>query len=207
MNPGENMIYLASKSPRRQELLDQIAIRFEVLDVPAQDPVHADMVNETVLTGEKAHDYVLRLAREKAEYAWQFLVASNRIKYPVLAADTTVVIDGTIIGKPGSKDEAFEMLRTLSGRTHQVLTGVAVKYNEHLFQSVQTSDVTFATMSPENIKAYIDTGEPFDKAGGYGIQGLAGKFVSHIQGSYSGIMGLPLYETSILLRKAGVIIP
>lgn len=207
MNPGDNMIYLASKSPRRQELLEQIAIRFKVLDVPAQDPVHADMVDETAHTGENAHDYVCRLAREKAEYAWQYLVASNRAEYPVLAADTTVVIDGAIIGKPGSRNEAFEMLKTLSGRTHQVLTGVAVKYNEHLFQAVQTSDVTFASLSDENIMAYIDTGEPFDKAGGYGIQGLAGKFVSHIQGSYSGIMGLPLYETSMLLKKAGVIIP
>lgn len=207
MHPGENMIYLASKSPRRQELLNQIAVRFTILDVPQQDPVHSDMVNEAVHSGENAYDYVSRIAREKAEYARQFLVTQNMPEHPVLTADTTVVMEGEIIGKPADKNEAAEILRRLSGKTHQVLTSVAVRNKEHLFQTVQTSDVTFALLTSRHINAYVDTGEPFDKAGGYGIQGLAGKFITHITGSYSGIMGLPLYETTVLLRKAGISIP
>lgn len=207
MHPGENMIYLASKSPRRQKLLNQIAVRFTILDVPQQDPVHSDMVNEAVHSGENAYDYVSRIAREKAEYARQFLVTQNMPEHPVLTADTTVVMEGEIIGKPTDKNEAAEILRRLSGKTHQVLTSVAVRNKEHLFQTVQTSDVTFALLTSRHINAYVDTGEPFDKAGGYGIQGLAGKFITHITGSYSGIMGLPLYETTVLLRKAGISIP
>lgn len=207
MHPGENMIYLASKSPRRQELLNQIAVRFTILDVPQQDPVHSDMVNEAVHSGENAYDYVSRIAREKAEYARKFLVTQNMPEHPVLTADTTVVMEGEIIGKPADKNEAAEILRRLSGKTHQVLTSVAVRNKEHLFQTVQTSDVTFALLTSRHINAYVDTGEPFDKAGGYGIQGLAGKFITHITGSYSGIMGLPLYETTVLLRKAGISIP
>lgn len=207
MHPGENMIYLASKSPRRQKLLNQIAVRFTILDVPQQDPVHSDMVNEAVHSGENAYDYVSRIAREKAEYARQFLVTQNMPEHPVLTADTTVVMEGEIIGKPADKNEAAEILRRLSGKTHQVLTSVAVRNKEHLFQTVQTSDVTFALLTSRHINAYVDTGEPFDKAGGYGIQGLAGKFITHITGSYSGIMGLPLYETTVLLRKAGISIP
>ena len=207
MHPGENMIYLASKSPRRQKLLNQIAVRFTILDVPQQDPVHSDMVNEAVHSGENAYDYVSRIAREKAEYARQFLVTQNMPEHPVLTADTTVVMEGEIIGKPADKNEATEILRRLSGKTHQVLTSVAVRNKEHLFQTVQTSDVTFALLTSRHINAYVDTGEPFDKAGGYGIQGLAGKFITHITGSYSGIMRLPLYETTLLLRKAGISIP
>lgn len=207
MHSGDNMIYLASKSPRRQELLNQIAVRFEILDVPQQDPVHADMVNETVHPGENAYDYVSRIAREKAEYAWRFLMTQQKSRRPVLTADTTVVMDDRIIGKPADKNEAFEILHALSGNTHQVLTSVAIRYHEHLFQTVQTSDVTFGPLTSQHINAYIDTGEPFDKAGGYGIQGLAGKFITRITGSYSGIMGLPLYETTVLLRKAGIFIP
>lgn len=203
----DDTIYLASKSPRRQELLNQIAVRFCLLDVPSQDTVHADMIDETARPGENALDYVSRLAGEKAQYAWRFLVSTDKKRYPVLTADTTVTIDRQILGKPANRDEAFDMLSCLSGRTHQVLTAVAVIYDGRLWQTVQVSDVTFATMTPEQISAYTDTGEPYDKAGGYGIQGLAGKFISGIKGSYSGIMGLPLYETTVLLRKAGVFIP
>lgn len=207
MPTEDNLIYLASRSPRRQELLHQIAVRFEILDVPAQDTIHYDMVDETVRSGEKAGDYVKRLAREKAEYAWRFLQTQNRTKRPVLAADTTVVIGERILGKPQNREEAFDTLWLLSGKKHRVLTGVAVKKDDRLFQTVQVSNVTFASLSRENIEAYIDTGEPYDKAGAYGIQGLAGKFIQHIEGSYSGIMGLPLYETTGLLRKAGIFIP
>ena len=154
MHSGENMIYLASKSPRRQKLLNQIAVRFAILDVPQQDPVHSDMVNEAVHSGENAYEYVSRIAREKAEYAWQFLVTQNMPEYPVLTADTTVVMEGEIIGKPADKSEAAEILRRLSGKTHQVLTSVAVRNKEHLFQTVQTSNVTFALLTSRHINAY-----------------------------------------------------
>ncbi len=203
----DDMIYLASKSPRRQELLNQIAVPFRLLEVPAQDTIHADMIDETVRPDENARDYVDRLAREKAQYAWRFLASTDKKRYPVLTADTTVSIGQQILGKPANRDEAFDMLSRLSGHTHQVLTAVAVIYEEHLWQTVQISDVTFASLTPEQISAYTETGEPYDKAGGYGIQGLAGKFISGIRGSYSGIMGLPLYETTVLLRKAGVLVP
>ena len=188
-------------------MLNQIAVQFRLLEVPAQDTVHADMIDETVRPDENALDYVSRLAREKAQYAWRFLISTDKKRYPVLTADTTVTIDRQILGKPENRDEAFAMLSCLSGRTHQVLTAVAVIRDEQLWQTVQISDVTFASLTPEQISAYTETGEPYDKAGGYGIQGLAGKFISGIQGSYSGIMGLPLYETTVLLRKAGVLIP
>ena len=201
------MIYLASKSPRRQELLNQIGIQFIVLDVPAQDNVNSDMVDETVLANENAADYVNRLSRDKAGCAWQYLISGNMTRHPVLTADTTVVLDNLILGKPQNRDQAGDMMERLSGKTHQVLTSVAIRHHDFFSQVLQTSRVTFARLSPENIEAYIDTSEPYDKAGGYGIQGLAGKFIKHIEGSYSGIMGLPLYETTGLLRKAGIAIP
>ena len=202
-----HMIYLASKSPRRQELLDQIGIQFTVLDVPPQDTASADMIDETVLTNENATDYVNRLSRDKADCAWQFLTSRAIARHPVLTADTTVVLDDLILGKPQNREEAGEMMKRLSGRTHQVLTSVAVRNGDFFSQVLQTSCVTFAVLSSDNIEAYINTSEPYDKAGGYGIQGLAGKFIKHIEGSYSGIMGLPLYETSELLKKAGIAVP
>lgn len=202
-----HMIYLASKSPRRQELLDQIGIQFTVLDVPPQDTANADMIDETVLTNENATDYVNRLSRDKADCAWQFLTSRAIARHPVLTADTTVVLDDLILGKPQNREEAGEMMKRLSGRTHQVLTSVAVRNGDFFSQVLQTSSVTFAVLSSDNIEAYINTSEPYDKAGGYGIQGLAGKFIKHIEGSYSGIMGLPLYETSELLKKAGIAVP
>jgi septum formation protein len=123
---------------------------------------------------------------------------------PVLTADTTVTIDGRILGKPLHADEAVEMLERLSGRTHQVLTSVAVHYIDMTEQITQVSNVRFATLKPEIIKAYCATSEPYDKAGGYGIQGAAALFIEHIEGSHSGIMGLPLFETATLLRLAGL---
>lgn len=204
---GKNMIWLASKSPRRQELLTQIGIRFAILDVPAQDIINADMVDETVLAHENAADYVNRLSGSKADCAWQFLTSQNFARCPVLTADTTVVLDKVILGKPRDRDEACLMMERLSGKTHQVLTSVAIRNGEFFTQALQTSSVSFAKLTPENIEAYISTSEPYDKAGGYGIQGLAGKFIRFIEGSYSGIMGLPLYETTGLLRKAGIVVP
>ncbi len=208
MKADPEMFYLASKSPRRQELLNQIGVRYTLLDVPPQDNTQGDMIDETARPEEKAHEYVSRLACEKAECAWRFLLSRNLERHPVLTADTTVVIDSRILGKPTTRDEAIEMLCLLSGKTHQVMTGVAVRNEDgFLCHTVQVSDVTFSPLSFDSICAYTATAEPYDKAGGYGIQGRAGKFIQSIRGSYSGIMGLPLYETTGLLRKAGIFIP
>jgi septum formation protein len=190
-------IYLASKSPRRRELLRQVGIEFELL-------LNDSEVNEDVLPGEAPYDYVARVTRDKAEHALEIMVRRQLPLRPVLAADTTVVIDTTILGKPADMNEAMQMMRLLSGRTHQVLTSVAVALGEELWQITQSSDVEFATLTEEAIVAYCDTPEPYDKAGGYGIQGPAAIFITNISGSYSGIAGLPLFETVQLLQKAGV---
>ncbi len=199
-------IWLASKSPQRQKLLAQLGVAFDTLQPPEQDTEHSDMVDESIHAGEPAYDYVNRLSQEKATYAWQYLVKTERAKRPVLSADTTVVIDGRILGKPTNRNEARAMMKALNNRTHQVLTGIAIKWKETMLSSVQASDVTFALLDNAQIEAYIATNEPYDKAGGYGIQGLAGKFIVRINGSYSSIMGLPLYETAELLRKIGIAI-
>jgi len=206
MKPIDKKIYLASKSPRRRELLRQIGVEFELLML-RNDPLRGPDVTEFVHPGEAAADYVARVANEKADSAW-YMVQNRRLTpRPVLAADTTVTIDGAILGKPATPAEAFEMLERLSGRTHEVLTSIAVRHKDMAEQITQVSHVRFATLSPASIRAYCATPEPYDKAGGYGIQGLAALFVEHIEGSHSGIMGLPLYETARLLRKAGVPLP
>lgn len=193
-------IYLASKSPRRRELLRQVGIDFEVLllrDAPPRGPD----VTEIVLPGELPEIYVSRVTQEKAQAAWDAVFARRLFPHPVLAADTTVVIHQEILGKPANRDEALAMLRKLAGNTHQVLTSIAIKYQHQLLQCTQKSEVTFAPLSETQIAAYCDSAEPYDKAGGYGIQGMAARFISHINGSYSGIMGLPLYETTELLAR------
>lgn len=193
-------IYLASKSPRRRELLRQVGIDFEVLMLRDSAPRGPD-VTEIVLPGELPDIYVARVTREKAEAGWNAVVARHLFPYPVLAADTTVVIDQEILGKPGNREEAIVMLSKLAGNTHQVLTSIAIKYQHQVLQCTQISDVTFAALSEAQIAAYCDSAEPYDKAGGYGIQGMAARFITHISGSYSGIMGLPLYETTALLDR------
>lgn len=203
MKPIDRKIYLASKSPRRRELLRQIGVEFEILMLRT-DTVRGPDVTEIVHPGEAAIDYVARVANEKAAFAWTMVQQRRLTLRPVLAADTTVTIDGDILGKPGSPDEACDMLQRLSGRTHEVLTSIAVRHKDMAEQLTQISHVRFATLSPASIKAYCATPEPYDKAGGYGIQGLAALFVEHIEGSHSGIMGLPLYETAQLLRRAGI---
>jgi septum formation protein len=203
MKPLDKKIYLASKSPRRRELLRQIGVEFELLMLRNDTPRGPD-VPEHVLQGEPPMDYVARVANEKAAFAWNIVQQRRLTLRPVLAADTTVVVDGDILGKPATNAEAVAMLQRLSGRTHQVLTSIAVHYTNMTEQVTQVSEVRFATLSPASIKAYCATPEPYDKAGGYGIQGLAALFVEHIEGSHSGIMGLPLYETAMLLRQAGV---
>ena len=203
MKPIDKKIYLASKSPRRRELLRQIGVEFELLTLRNDTPRGPD-VTELVHAGETALVYVARVANEKAAFAWKMVQHRRLLSRPVLAADTTVTIDGEILGKPGSPAEAMDMLERLSGRTHQVLTSIAVHHTNMARQVTQVSDVRFAKLTPASIKAYCSTPEPYDKAGGYGIQGMAALFVEHIEGSHSGIMGLPLYETAELLREAGI---
>ncbi|HEY8099167.1 MAG TPA: Maf family protein [Burkholderiaceae bacterium] len=202
MRPTDK-IYLASKSPRRRELLRQIGIEFELLLLRDHTP-RGPEVTEAVLPNEIAIDYVARVAREKAECSHHTMLWRKLPVRPVLAADTTVVLDGRILGKPADLNEAIEMLQSLSGRTHQVLTSVAVKHLDELWQVTQKSDVAFTKLSEDMIRAYCASQEPFDKAGGYAIQGVGALFVQDIAGSYSGIMGLPLFETAQMLQQAGL---
>jgi len=185
-------VYLASASPRRRELLQQLGVRFAVCvaDVP-----------ETLQPDETPHSFVQRLALEKANKVWQSLSPAQR--RPVIGADTVVTIDEHILGKPDSREHALEMLGILSGRTHEVLTGVAVVSQQHSV-CVNVSAVRFRVLDPAEIEAYWLTGEPADKAGAYAIQGYAAAFIEHLSGSYSGVMGLPLYETSNLLKQQGI---
>ncbi|MGV8892655.1 MAG: Maf family protein [Burkholderiaceae bacterium] len=203
MKHPERKIYLASKSPRRRELLRQIGIEFEILQL-RDLAIRSPDVSEAVHPDEFPQDYVARVCDEKASFAWRMMQKRRLPPRPVLAADTTVVIDGKILGKPANTAEAVEMLRQLSGRTHQVMTSVALYHHEQSWQLTQISEVTFADLSEQTIARYCATHEPYDKAGGYGIQGLAAVFIRHIAGSYSGIMGLPLFETTQLLEEAGI---
>ena len=199
-------IHLASRSPRRGELLRQIGIAFEVLALRVAAPRGPD-VDETPVHGEPADRYVLRLAREKA-LAGARAVARRRLSpMPVLAADTTVTLGSRILGKPADAAEAFDMLHSLSGTAHCVLTGLAVCHGEDMETALSESVVQFGELDDDDLRRYVDSGEPFDKAGAYGIQGLAGAFVRNLSGSYSGVMGLPLYETAQLLRKFGCRVP
>jgi len=200
MNTESPRIYLASQSPRRRELLHQIGVEIaEVLRDLA--------VDETAHPGETPEVYVRRVAQAKAEAGWAAVQARGVAALPVLAADTTVTIDGHILGKPADREEAAAMLRRLSGRDHVVLSAVALKDAQHFEMAVSTSTVRFAALDEARIQAYLRTGEFEDKAGAYGIQGHAGMFVEHLNGSYSGVMGLPLFETAELLRKLGFSLP
>ncbi|QJQ05716.1 septum formation inhibitor Maf [Undibacterium piscinae] len=206
MISAQNKIYLASKSPRRRELLRQVGIDFELLLLRDALPRGPD-VSEIVLPGELPDAYVARVTQEKASTAWNILQMRRLPLRPVLAADTTVVLGQQILGKPGSPAEALAMLKQLSGNTHRVLTSLAVHHQGDNFHCTQTSEVTFTTLNEQQMQAYCATQEPYDKAGGYGIQGIAARYISHISGSYSGIMGLPLFETTLLLRQAGIRLP
>jgi len=202
----DKKIYLASKSPRRRELLRQVGVEFELLSLRS-DPSRGPDVSEDEHPGEAPFDYVARVARDKGAFAWKILALRRMPLRPVLSADTTVTIDGRILGKPADTDEAIAMLERLSGRTHQVLTAIAVEYGAFSGHVTQVSEVRFGVLSPAAIAAYCASAEPYDKAGGYGIQGPAAQFIEHIAGSHSGIMGLPVYETVQLLRQAGLPLP
>jgi septum formation protein len=187
------MLHLASKSPRRRELLMMLGLDFGILDLD---------LPEMPAPGESPEDYVRRVAREKAGAGLLRVIGQPRAV--VLGADTEVVLDGRIFGKPVDADDAVAMLRTLSGRTHAVISALSMVSAGRELQAVSVSEVTFATMSEEEIHVYLATGEWDGKAGAYAIQGLAQRFISHLSGSYSGVMGLPLYETSTLLRQFGL---
>lgn len=192
-------IYLSSQSPRRRELLKQIGINFELLLLRSDTRRDMD-VDETPHAGEAPEDYVQRVCRAKAEAGYSALRLRSLPPFPVLTADTTVTLDGKIFGKPDNAGQAAVMLRQLSGCEHQVLSAVAIALGEHVEVALSTSTVRFATLDEERIQRYLLTREYTDKAGGYAIQGHAGAFVEYISGSYSGVMGLPLFETVQLLR-------
>ena len=191
-------IYLASGSPRRREILEQLGFMTE--------RVHAD-VDESVIAGEDAISYTRRLAEEKAAAGWNVATALGLPPRLLLSADTTVVQDGVIFGKPADTDDAFRMLRGFSGRTHQVVTSVAVRLHDRTEIATSITDVRFKALSDAEIERYLDTGEPFDKAGSYGIQGKASVFVEHISGSFTGVVGLPIFETAQLLAAFDIKLP
>jgi len=193
-------VYLASRSPRRRDLLRQIGMEFEPLLVRERAPRGPD-VDETVFPGESVDDFVRRVCRAKACAAWSRVKERSIRSRPVLAADTAVCIDGVLLGKPTDRADAARMLELLSGKTHRVLTAVAIQFGERLEMAVSDSIVRFCKLSPRNISEYIDSGEPMDKAGGYAIQGRAAAFIPELRGSYSGVMGLPLYETAELISR------
>lgn len=203
---NDRAIYLASRSPRRRELLRQIGMTFELIPL-REGPGRSADVDETPHQGESADDYVLRVARDKARAAARIIAARRIVARPVLAADTTVVCDNEILGKPANADDAARMLGRLAGRAHRVLTAVAVAAEDRLETRVSESCVWFRVLDMAEIRRYVATGEPYDKAGAYAVQGQAAAFISRIDGSYSGIMGLPLAETAELLRSYGIVVP
>lgn len=189
------MIYLASASPRRQELLRQLGIAFEVM---------SSNLPEVPQAGERPEDYVLRVAHAKARHVASQVHERGLVPHPVLGADTEVVLGDEILGKPRDAQHGLVMLRKLVGRTHEVLTGLVLLHQDVEYKVINRSRVTFGPLTDADIQRYWDSGEPADKAGGYAVQGRAAAFIQHIEGSYSGIMGLPLFELMQLLQQAGV---
>ena len=194
-----NTIYLASASPRRREIL--VSLGFQPVLLAAE-------IDETALPGEAVADYVARMARQKNAAARQLVAQRGlALAQPLLSADTAVALDNAILGKPRDAAHARELLESLSGREHQVWTAVCVSLGGQTLEAAQRSDVRFKELSAQEIAAYITNGEPLDKAGAYGIQGIGGVFVAHLSGSFSGVMGLPVFETVRLLRQLGAPVP
>jgi septum formation protein len=187
--------YLASASPRRRELLAGVGLLFDVISVD---------LDESSEPGENPAGFVARMAHDKACLAGELVHEGGGRELPILAADTCVTIDGLILGKPDDMSQAKEMLYELSGNIHQVLTAVALKSGDAIWQKLSRSRVTFEVLSPQDIDAYCASGEPSDKAGAYAIQGLGAAFVKRMEGSYTGVVGLPMYETRCLLKKIGI---
>lgn len=194
----KDFVYLASQSPRRKQLLEQIGVRYELLLASPDEDAES---LEREIPGEAPLTYVKRVTQLKLEAAVKRMQARGLKPAPVLCADTTVALGRVILGKPENEQDAVRILKTLSGQTHRVLTAVAVASGRRRDLSVSVSKVTFAPMKLSEIKAYVATGEPFGKAGAYGVQGMAAAYISEIQGSYTGIMGLPLFETAELLKN------
>ncbi|ADY99144.1 TPA: Maf family nucleotide pyrophosphatase [Neisseria meningitidis] len=191
-----NTLYLGSNSPRRMEILTQLG--YQVVKLPAN-------IDETVRQNEDPARYVQRMAEEKNRTALTLFCETNGTMpdFPLITADTCVVSDGIILGKPHSQAEAIEFLNRLSGKQHTVLTAVCIHYRGNAENRVQTNRVVFKPLSSEEISAYVQSGEPMDKAGAYAVQGIGGIFIQSIEGSFSGIMGLPVYETVSMLQDLG----
>jgi len=197
----DKRVYLASQSPRRRELLKQIGVSYEVLPLRSA-PGRSDVI-EVPNSGEIASDFAQRMASEKAASGWRAVEGRKLLAFPVLGADTVVEIDEIILGKPNGRAEAADMLRLLSGRSHWVHTAVAIQQNARQELRLSSSLVTFATLHDDELQHYLDSGEFAGKAGAYAIQGRAAQFVIRINGSYTGIMGLPLHDTAELLKEFG----
>lgn len=206
MTNPQNRLYLASKSPRRRELLKQIGVNFELL-LLREFPATRQDIDETPVTGELPDQYVLRVARQKAEVGAQRVQERRLPALAVLSADTSVVLDGEVIGKPADAQAAATMLRRLSGKTHRVYSAIALSQWGQVNTALSVTEVGFRDLSDEEIRRYVATGEPMDKAGAYAIQGRAAAFIASIAGSYSGVMGLPLFETVGLLKKINFPLP
>ena len=195
-------IYLASRSPRRRELLTQIGVHYELLLFRSGNR-HDEEILESALPDERPEDYVVRVARAKAAHGVRLSRLRGLAPRPVLSADTTLDVDGVIVGKPADEAEAAAILKHLSGRAHRVLTAVAIARGDTIEHALSISEVRFRVLGDDEIRRYVRSGEPLDKAGAYGIQGHAAIFVASIAGSHSGIVGLPLCETALLLRQFG----
>jgi septum formation protein len=202
---SQPFIYLASQSPRRSQLLDQIGVAHQILVADAAENAIEDAeALEMALKNEAPKDYVVRVTGLKLDAAVRRLKSRGLLAAPVLCADTTVCMGRTIYGKPENATDAARMLAELSGKTHRVLTAVAIAHGRKRVSLLSESKVTFALMTKAQIARYVDTGEPMGKAGSYGVQGMAAGMIERISGSYSGIMGLPLFETTQLLRRIGL---
>ena len=199
-------IYLASRSARRREILTQMGVRFEML-LLREGPVRGSDFDETPLPGEHPVDYVMRVARLKVEVGWMRINQRKLQILPILSADTTVTLDGEIIGKPAGREDAAYILRRLSDTEHEVHTAVAVQLEQRVEVALSSSKIMFKALTDSLIRNYVATGEPLDKAGAYGIQGKAALFVRHMCGSHSGVVGLPIFETGELLARFGLELP
>ena len=196
-----DFVYLASQSPRRRQLLEQLGMRYELLLADADEDAEA---LEVMLENEAPASYVKRVTGLKLDAAVARLTRRKLPTAPVLCSDTTVAMKRTIYGKPENAKDAVRMLTELSGKTHRVLTAIAVQSGRKRFEALSTSRVRFEAMTAAQIRSYVATGEPMGKAGAYAIQGRVAQYIGHISGSYSGIMGLPLRETALMLRSAGI---
>lgn len=200
---SDNQIYLASRSPRRRELLKQIGVKFNLLLMRETLGRPVD-IDEQPLTDETPADYIYRIVRSKANEGWRRVMQRRLPLLPVLVADTIVTLDGCILGKPRDIEHAKEMLTALSGRSHQVLTAIGVGVKDTVQVRLSTTTVRFREISEREIRNYLANNNILDKAGAYAVQGMAAAFIVEISGSYSGVMGLPLYETAQLLEEIGI---